>query len=253
MSQWVFLRGLGREARHWGNFPALFAQTVHAEKITLQDFAGNGVFNLQRSAKSVGSMVEFARAHLMASSIKPPYQLLAMSLGAMVASQWALRYPKDINRLVLINTSMRPFSHTAQRLRLQNWPGLAAAGLRWRNAHFVERTVFGLTCRRLDTRSNDEAAWREIRATAPVAGINLARQLLAAACYHAEPLAPDCPVLVLSGRADALVDPICSRHVANAWAAQHRQHEWAGHDLPHDDPLWVCAQVAEWLGLDALL
>ena len=252
MSSWILLRGLSREARHWGSFPALFKKTVNAEKITLQDLPGNGVFNTQRSGTSVGEMVEFARLHLNAANVQPPHHILAMSLGAMVAAEWATRYPHEISNLVLINTSMRPFSHAAQRLRPANWPALAALALRWRDAPFSERSIFNLTCRRIDTRSSDEMAWQDIRAMAPVSGANVCRQLLAALRYRAQPVAPACRVLVLSSSQDGLVNPVCSHQLATAWQVEHRQHALAGHDLPHDDPQWVSRQVAAWLELDAL-
>jgi pimeloyl-ACP methyl ester carboxylesterase len=40
----------------------------------------------------------------------------------MVAVEWASRYPQEIARCVLINTSMRPYSRFHQRLRWQNYP-----------------------------------------------------------------------------------------------------------------------------------
>jgi pimeloyl-ACP methyl ester carboxylesterase len=253
MTHWVFLRGLAREARHWGDFPAVFRQTVRAEKITLQDLAGNGAFNAQRSATSVRAMVGFVRQQLADAGVEPPHQVLAMSLGAMVATEWAAQYPQEVSRLVLINTSMRPLSNTVERLRPNNWPTLAAMAVRWRNAGFAERSVFRLTCNRLDTLAADEASWLHIRGTAPVNATNVALQLIAAARYRVGPLAPLCPVLVLSSSCDALVNPVCSHHLASAWKVEHRQHAWAGHDLPHDDAQWVCQQVASWLELDAPL
>ncbi len=253
MKHWVFLRGLAREARHWGEFSEVFAQAVQADKITLQDLPGNGVFNAQRSPTSVVAMVEFVRKQLADANIQPPHQLLAMSLGAMVAAEWAARYPQEVARVVLINTSMRPFSNTAERLRPGNWPSLAAIALRWRNAGFAERAIFRMTCNRLNTRAADEAEWLKIRATSPVSSANVCRQLLAAARYRVGAVAPLCPALVLSSSGDVLVNPVCSHHLASGWQVAHHQHPWAGHDLPHDDAHWVCQQVASWLELDAPL
>ena len=39
-------------------------------------------------------MAESIRARLMAQGVRPPYHLLAMSLGAMVAVAWAARHPE---------------------------------------------------------------------------------------------------------------------------------------------------------------
>jgi hypothetical protein len=40
---------------------------------------------------------------------------------------------------------------------------------------------------------------------------------------------------------------ISSGQLAAAWGAPHREHPWAGHDLPHDDPAWTAEQVRAWL------
>ncbi|MNT87203.1 hypothetical protein D3C72_2275890 [compost metagenome] len=50
--------------------------------------------------------------------------------------------------------------------------------------------------------------------------------------------------------ADRLVDPVCSARIAQAWNAPLLTHYWAGHDLPHDDPQWLCdAAVQNTLGV----
>ena len=43
-----------------------------------------------------------------------------------------------------------------------------------------------------------------------------------------------------SNDADRLVNPHCSVRLATAWGVPHARHPWAGHDLPHDDPQWLC-------------
>lgn len=254
---WVLLRGLTREARHWGSFAAQWAQQVAhdlppARVITL-DLPGNGRFAHQASPWAVRDMTEFARQHLRAASVAPPYQLLAMSLGGMVAIDWAQRHACETSRLVLINTSLRRYSALAERLRPGSWPALArlaASGLAphtpARSAQ-QEQWIHRLTCEQTATRDDDVAAWMRIRQSAPVRPANALRQLWAAACYAPAERRPRCPVLVLSSAHDALVNPLCSERLAQAWQAGHRLHPWAGHDLPHDDADWVCRQVARWL------
>ena len=113
---WVLLRGLTREARHWGDFPAQLAAAVARPVITL-DLPGNGQFNALASPTNVRGMTDFVRTQLQTMGHAPPYQLLAMSLGGMVATDWAQTWPQEVARLVLINTSMRPHSRLTQRLR----------------------------------------------------------------------------------------------------------------------------------------
>ena len=98
-----------------------------------------------------------------------------------------------------------------------------------------------------NARDADVAAWIRIRKTAPVSPVNAWRQLWATARFSCAAQPPRCPTLSLSSAADGLVHPHCSARVAAAWQAVHHQHPWAGHDLPHDDPDWVCQRIVQWL------
>ncbi|MBH2009361.1 alpha/beta fold hydrolase [Polaromonas sp.] len=251
---WILLRGLTREARHWGEFPRRlepFVQTpaAGAPQILTLDLPGNGAFYRELSPCAVRPMVEFARQQLRASGNGPPYRLMAMSLGGMVAADWAQQYPREVSRLVLINTSLRPFSGVTERLRPGNWMRLALLAARWQGGEspdYVEQAIHQLTCQCIASRDADLAAWVRIRKEAPVSLANAGRQLWAAARFSG-PKVPGCPVLVLSSQGDQLVHSRCSARLAEAWNAAHHEHPWAGHDLPHDDPAWVGQRVAEWL------
>lgn len=259
---WILLRGLTREARHWGAFPQQLARIAEiaeatrgagADQVLALDLPGNGEFYRQASPRSVRGMLDFARRQLRARGLQPPYSLLAMSLGGMVATDWAQRYPQEVARLVLINTSMRPFSGVTERLRpgnwLHNWLRLAWLAACWQSsgcADPAERVIHQLTCQHLASRDEDLAAWVRIRQDAPVSAANACRQLWAAAAFSST-APPRCPALVLSSRADQLVHPRCSIRLARAWQAEHHEHPWAGHDLPHDDAAWVCRRIAGWL------
>lgn len=252
---WVLLRGLTREARHWGPLPlqlvrvapAADAAPLGSARVVAMDLPGNGEFCQEASPLSVRGMVDFARRQLRAQGYSPPYRLLAMSLGGMVATDWAQRYPAEVTRLVLINTSMRPYSRAAERLRPASWLPLALLAARWPDAGYSERAIHQLTCERTGRRDEEVAAWTAIRNSAPVSATNAWRQLWAAARFATAASAPPCPTLVLSSTADRLVHPRCSARLASAWQAVHHIHPWAGHDLPHDDADWVCGRIADWL------
>ena len=244
---WVLLRGLTREARHWGGFAAHFAEHVGLKSVATLDLPGNGDFYQQPSPTSVSAMVLFARRQLLGRGIQPPYKLLAMSLGGMVATSWAQRYPMEIDRLVLINTSMRPFCSITERLRPANWAKLGLLAARWQDSDYAESTIHGMTCNFKSQQGEDLALWRQIRKIAPVSSTNALRQFWAAARFSCASSAPRCPVLVLSSSADRLVNPICSTQLTHAWQAAHHSHLWAGHDLPHDDSQWVCEHISGWL------
>ena len=245
MSTWVLLRGLTREARHWGEFPRLFAERIEGAQVHLVDLPGNGRLHGLTSPATVPGLLDHVRAGLVGEGVPPPYHLLAMSLGAMVAVDWCARHPNELAGAVLINTSLRPFSPLHQRLRPHNLAvllRLMGAGDRDR-----ERAVLRLTSQRdgddpgwLD----DWVAWRHEHR---VSRTNALRQLLAAARYSAPRARPAVPMLVLGSAGDCLVDPRCSLALARRWGTAFAQHPSAGHDLPLDDGPWVAGRVRAWL------
>ena len=242
---WLLLRGLTRESRHWGPFKGQLEDALQENVVTL-DLPGNGALNSVPSPASVAGITNRVRADWQALGIRSPVKLLGMSLGGMVAAEWASSAPDEVARLALVNTSMRPFSKPTERLRWRNWPALAGLALRWNDVAAAEEVIFRLTCNRLARRASDLDEWARIRQSAPVSVKSALAQLMAAARFTADPRPPACPVLVLSSDLDHLVDPVCSRRLAEAWRVPHRQHRWAGHDLPHDDGPWLAQQMARW-------
>jgi pimeloyl-ACP methyl ester carboxylesterase len=247
MSAWILLRGLTRETRHWGTLPQRLADSFQGARVLPIDLPGNGAFASLRSSRSVADMVGFVRHVAFESGVAGPYRVLAMSLGGMVATDWAQRHPREIDSLVLINTSMRPFNRPHERLRPGAWPVLMRVAAHWRDAHAAESAIHALTCNNRLMLADDLDAWTAIRRSAPVSRANALRQLAAAAAFRAAAQPPACRTLILSSCADGLVNPVCSASVATAWQAPHRQHASAGHDIPHDDPVWIVTQVREFL------
>ena len=246
MTTWIFLRGLTRESRHWGDFPATLKGEIIDADIVLLDLPGNGRLNWLESPTNVAAMVGFCRRELAAREVRPPYHLLAMSLGAMVAVAWAGRHPQELAGCVLINTSLRPFSPFYQRLRPRSYLpllGLALPG----SAEAREAVILRLTSNMAENRLQVMKAWSAWRIEHPVSTANALRQLRAASAYQAPLRQPAVAMLVLAGAEDGLVAPVCSRRLAQAWRTDFAEHPRAGHDIPLDDGPWVARQVRDWL------
>jgi len=250
-STWVLLRGLTRESAHWGegpeDFPATLQRALPEARPVLLDLPGNGRFNALRSPSRVEDMVSACRAEMTRQRVAGPVHLLAMSLGAMVAIEWARQAPQELGACVLINTSVRPFSPPHHRLRPGNLPLLLRRLLGPGSPRDLERTVLQLTSHRDHDADGVLDHFVGIRQQRPVSRVNALRQLLAAARYRAPTQAPPVPVLLLASTRDRLVDSRCSQALARAWGCPLKQHPCAGHDLPLDDPAWVARQVRDWL------
>lgn len=251
---WVLLRGLTREQRHWGGFADTFGTRVGAARVVALDLPGNGALHAERSPVRVDAMATSARAELQGRGVAPPYHLLAMSLGAMVAVDWAARWPDEVAAAVLINTSLRPFSPASHRLRPRAFLALLRLLLTRQPPLEIERAVLRLTSANpAHHAANVLADWATWRLDSPVSAGNALRQLAAAARFQAPSDTPTAPMLVLRSAGDALVDPRCSARLAAHWQLPIATHPWAGHDLPLDDGEWVAQQVHDWArGLHAV-
>lgn len=245
MSTWVLLRGLARERRHWGHFLEQMSREMPDARVIAIDLPGNGAFNTQTSPANIIGMAAHCRAEMSRHRLQPPYCLLAISMGAMVATAWAQQHPSEIDACVLINTSFATFSPQQHRLRPRAWHGLLRV-LFAGNASSREQHIFRLTSQHANIPRELLLDWISIRLSRPVPAQNVFRQLVAAAGFRA-PLSAPVPTLVLASARDGMVDPRCSREIARRWSCAIAIHPDAGHDLPLDDGEWVARQVRDWV------
>lgn len=247
---WVLLRGLTREHAHWGGFADELRARWPGRRVLVPDLPGSGALHAARSPAEVAAMVEALRGQLAAGAggrIAAPIHLLALSLGAMVALDWAARHPQEIAGCVLVNTSLAGLSPFHRRLRPVNYARLVGVLAGRGGVERREAAILRLTSARPEAHAGVVADWAAIRRARPVSAANALRQLVAALRFRAPRCAPSVPMLVLAGAGDRLVDPRCSADLARAWSLPMAVHPWAGHDLPLDDGAWVVDRVARWL------
>jgi len=245
---WVLLRGLIRESRHWEQFPAQFQAAFPDDRVITLDLPGNGQLCEVRSPARVEEMVAHLRDSLSRQGLKPPFHVMALSLGAMVAVSWLHDYPGEVAGAVLMNTSVARFSPFWKRLRAQNYAQVLQA-LLTRDPVRKEAIILALSSNRLDEPARLALAqrWAGYASTHGVTRANALRQFYAAARFRAPAALPgSVPLLVLNGGGDRMVDPSCSQALAKGWAVPLRVNPDAGHDLTLDAGEWVLEQVGSW-------
>lgn len=245
MSDWIFLRGLVREAAHWGDFPLAFQVAFPEARVHFIDLPGNGDHHQRESPLSVAEMTDEVRHEARAAGLHRPY-LLALSLGAMVASDWGQRHPEELSGLVLVNTSFGGYSPPHHRFRPAIVPQLLRS-LRDPDLVRRERAQLGITSSRRDLHDLIAPRWAGIARARPVSRRNALRQILAAARFRPPRAAPRVPQLILCGGGDRLVEPSCSEVIARAWGAELHTHPRAGHDLSLDAGDWMLERLRDWL------
>ena len=248
--RWLLMRGLIRESRHWLDFPAFFEAHVKGKdgapvQTVLLDLPGFGTQNDAEVPDTIAGFVEDCRRRLREKvPADEKLGLLAVSLGGMVALNWLAMYPQDFHCGVVINSSLGDISPFWQRMRPAKWPNIVRAPFM---DHFArERMLLGATRHQgdLDADARRYAAIAE--STPPKKQHALAQ--LKAAIKAKSPTSIAVPARVLASHGDDLVSWRCSEAIAKRLSLPLVLHtalgkDAAGHDLPLDQPGWVCDQV----------
>jgi pimeloyl-ACP methyl ester carboxylesterase len=257
-AQFILIRGLAREVRHWGEFPQIleeqFRKSGHIVRVDAIDQPGCGRYSEMRSPLTIRGITTFMRekynelnARMRDAGETPPKKtyLLAVSLGGMVASDWLNHWPNDMDGAVFVNTSFGKFSPLHHRLRPRALEHLYKI-IRATDPVEREREILKMVSNRPDIHDEVAKHWGELGLDRPVSLENFARQILAAATYRAPEECPSVPVLLLNGSEDRMVAPNCSDVIAEKWSVPIEKHETAGHDLPLDAPEWMAEKTLAW-------
>lgn len=243
---WLLLRGLSREQRHWGAFPDILRAAMPGSRVHLLDLPGTGTEVLRTSPTTVRGIVNDLRARWLPlqAAHGGPWGLLAMSLGGMVAMQWCADHPLDFSRVVLSNTSASDIGKPWDRMSPQAlW--MVARAMLSNDLVARERLVLSVVTRRRDDLDDLARQWADIHASSPVKRDTVLRQLRAAIAFQA-PRGLPVPALVLAGACDALANPACARALADRFGAPLEMHPGGGHELALDAPDWMAERIATW-------
>lgn len=253
--QWLLLRGLAREARHWGSFPTDLQKALETDgkviRVEALDLPGAGRYSEMKSPMTIAGITDFVREksleirerqRLMGERPASKVVLVAVSLGGMIAARWMERWPKDLSACILVNTSFRGVSPIFHRLSPSALLHLYRI-LRTKDEKDREANVLKMISNRPEFHEATAAQWAKYQLERPVSIENFARQLLAASLFHPSLEEPPCPVLVVGSAGDRMVSPQCSISISEHWQTKFVQHESAGHDLPLDDPRWLIEQI----------
>jgi pimeloyl-ACP methyl ester carboxylesterase len=236
---WVLLRGLGREKRHWLQFPQMLKG-----KILCLDLPGIGDEDAATAPLTIAAHTDFLRDRFFEKrKADGPWGLLGISLGGMIALDWANRYPDDFQKLVLINTSTKDLSPLIQRLSVFSFYCLTRA-LAARDLRAREKAVLKMVS---NIKEKDPETLDQLTAiveTKPISIANVSKQIVAATQFTC-PSSVSASTLILASMKDRMVDVRCSKALAERLHAQIKFHPTAGHDLTLDDPSWVAERVNE--------
>jgi pimeloyl-[acyl-carrier protein] methyl ester esterase len=239
--RWLILRGLSREQRHWGEFSTLLNNAT--EGVLCLDLPGTGTEHARPAPLTIHGNAEDLRERFLDKKVDGDWGILGISLGGMIALDWAYNYPYDFKKIVVINSSSRDTGPVWQRLTA--FAGYQMAKIVTTKDPFVREKECMKMISNVHT-NNDEMirAFVDFRDSAPVTPQTVVKQMSAAAAFMLPPKIK-IPSLILASLKDNMVDVRCSKLMAERLNAQIKFHPTAGHDLPLDDAKWCVEHITE--------
>jgi pimeloyl-ACP methyl ester carboxylesterase len=241
----LLIRGMGREARHWGDFPERLRARMPQTRPVALDPPGVGTEHHRRAPLRMSQVVDDMRSRWHPTRTDQPRVVFGISFGGMVALKWAERHPSDFDFVVVANTSAANVGRPFQRITPIALRGVAR-GMRERDPLTREENILEIICNAPDRRAAIAPKWAALAQDAKVGRSTVVRQILAGAPFRA-PKQLRQPVLVLSSPNDRFVDPRCSVRLAHRLGATLREHPTAGHAISVDAPSWTVERIVEWL------
>ena len=234
---WLLIRGLGRDKRHWYKFPDQLEQQLGGGKVFCIDTPGlDGEAN---SAISINSLSDHMREQWLKEKANHSgdWSICAISLGGMIAIDWCSKYPNDFNKLVTINTSSKSTSPLFHRIKPRAIKTVLKSLLN-KDLKSREKEILAVTTNHLEVSDQILNDYVKIAETMNLNIVILLKQLLAASQFKL-PAKIETPFTVLTGMGDNFTNYKCSEGIAKKYQAEIYYHKTAGHDLPSDDPEWV--------------
>lgn len=246
MTKWLLIRGLSRQQKHWGHFVSKLAHATGSEVLCL-DLPG---FGLQADTPSPASIAAIAQQLLPTvfseqNLIDGKINIIGLSLGGMVAYELSKRCPEKVDRLVLINSSFRPFSRFYERLRPRSYAKVLKAFLH-RDHRKSEQAILSMSSNQFADDSALLDRWTQYRSEFPPSRASVVKQLIAAANYRVDKHKPVSNMLLIAAKKDRIVSYRCTQNMAYVWQCDLRLHEYGGHDLSVDAPEWLAHTISEW-------
>jgi pimeloyl-ACP methyl ester carboxylesterase len=244
-STWVLLRGLGRESGHWGPFLPALKTAATCSEVAALDLPGTGTRLQERAPRTMRQLVDRVRDEACSRGLlRAPIVLFGISLGGMVAMEWANSHPEELGGVAIAASSASDIAPVLKRFSALGIL-LVVRNRFTRDPERRQRRLAWLVSNRHDIRDRIVREWMQIERDRPVSFATIRAQMDAASRWHA-PASLRVPSLFLVGRKDRLVHPDCTRALARRYGAALEEHPDAGHDLTTDAPDWVVDHCIRW-------
>lgn len=181
---------------------------------------------------------------------KGPWSIFSISMGGMIALDWAATEPHLFKSLFIVNSSSSDVAGPHERFKISLLPKISRALILF-NPLFTEKLILEITSNRFQIGdAKTEALLEKLvkwNKEHPFTRTTFYRQLSSATRFKLPKQRLIPKIFVISSAKDRLVSPACSVRIAEKFQAPLITHPWAGHDLPLDDPEWLAKETKNFM------
>lgn len=239
----ILLRGLSRQAGHWGDSLKAFQKAFPQSEILTPDLPGAGVNHQGQVPWGVKQFIPVLREQVQLNPGEKNI-VIGLSLGGMCAMEWVKQFPEDFSGAVIMNSSFGDLSKPWERMSVRGLTHLALT--RFKKGESQEAAVMKVISQNQKVHKKNVELALKLQEEQPIKLNSIVRQLLSAAFYRMGVEELPVPVLALGSMKDDLVSPDCTIQLGKKISCEVRLHSWAGHELDLDDAEWVCKQIKDW-------
>jgi pimeloyl-ACP methyl ester carboxylesterase len=247
VENWLLLRGLAREERHWGPFPQMLEEQVPTLKTHFLELPGVGKKANQEAFSNIEDYTNQLRDEWLDLKKQYPgkWGVMAISMGGMIGMDWCQRFPHDMEALILINSSAGNLSPPHHRFS----PSATGTVLKlFFREDYEEReeAILSLTTNILKITPEIIQKNASYSKDSPISRSSFLKQMYAASRFKV-PKELKARLLILAAKKDKLASYKCSQAIARHFDEKLYLHNEAGHDLPLDDPQWIIDHIKKFL------
>jgi pimeloyl-ACP methyl ester carboxylesterase len=240
--KWIGLRGLARGNGHWGNFPEVLKSFDPNIDFEMLEIPGNGTLNNNRTPLIAEEVLTLLKQNSRIANENKSFNLIGISLGGMLGLKWAEQFPLEIEKLIVINSSLSQFSPFHKRLQPDQILHLTQA-LYEKNTAKRELIILKIVSNFVEKNKSNLKKNIEFSTNYPTTTSNLLRQLILAKFLTIDKTKLNTQIKLLCSSNDKLVHYSCSKKIAEQFSLPIQFHTSAGHDLLLDAPEWVAKQM----------
>lgn len=242
--------GLSKESEHWDDDFIEYVKKLYGvseNDIVKMDIPGSGILLDQKTPASLKVIARKMREYYLDKIDWSKKRIcISVSLGAMIAMEWACMFKDDFDQVVFVNSSFTGISPIFKRVQPK---ALLMFIKTFCTFNIVKKEQFILAlCSNKDVvRKKTLSKWVDISKARPVRKVNLVRQVISGALNNPSHGA-SAALLFIAAKYDRLAHYSCSVAAHKKWGGDFIliDDPTVGHGVHIDDPEGLSSIIYDW-------